>query len=262
MSAKRILGILRQELYITLRSIETINDIFVFALVQLFLFGILSLFLIGSKNSTAAHYLLLGMLLWEVIRIIQYSISVGCLWNIWSRNLSNMFISPLTPAEYLVGFTLSGILKAFIVFIAASFLASFVFGFSIFQLGAFNILLCFFNLTFFAFSMGIVIMGLIFRFGTRIQAFAWSIVPLLQPITAAFYPLRILPHPLQIFASFLPSTYVFEAARANLLSPSPQWGFHAVAFLENIIYFVISMWIFQAFFKQSKETGQFARNES
>src|SRR5579872_3192697 len=129
MSLKRILGILRQELYITLRSIETINDIFVFAFIQLILFGVLSLFLIGSSHSSAAYYLLIGMLLWEIIRIIQYSISVGCLWNIWARNLSNMFIAPLTPQEYLVGFTASGIVKALIVFIVAGNIARFVFHF-------------------------------------------------------------------------------------------------------------------------------------
>lgn len=262
MSLKRILGILRQELYITLRSIETVNDIFVFALIQLCLFGILSIYLIGTKNSTTAHYLLMGMLLWEIIRIIQYSISVGCLWNIWSRNLSNMFIAPLTPQEYLVGFTLSGIVKALIVFVCAGFIAQYIFAFNIFQLGIMNLLLAGINLAFFAFSLGIIIMGLIFRFGTRIQAFAWSIVPLLQPLTAAFYPVKVMPYPLQVFASFLPSTFVFEAARTNLIDKTMQWQLHTIAFAENLIYVVIAIWIFHFLFKASKETGQFARNES
>lgn len=262
MSVKRTLGILRQELYITLRSLETINDVFVFALVQLFLFGILALFLIGSKNNLAAHYLLTGMLLWEIIRIIQYSISMGCLWNIWSRNLSNMFIAPLTPQEYLTGFTLSGIVKALIVFIIAGFIARLVFGFNIFEIGIFNLFLIGINLAFFAFSLGIIIMGLVFRFGTRIQAFAWSIVPLLQPLTAAFYPLKILPYPLQLFASILPSTYVFEAARFNLSHPEAPWGLHGVAFLENIIYLVFAIWIFRLLFEGSRASGQFARNEA
>lgn len=262
MSIKRILGVLRQELYITLRSIETINDIFVFALIQLFLFGILSIYLIGTKNSVTAQYLLIGMLLWEIIRIIQYSISVGCLWNIWSRNLSNMFIAPLTPQEYLIGFTLSGIVKAVVVFIAAGIIAQFVFAFNIFQLGFVNLMLDSINLAFFAFSLGIIIMGLIFRFGTRIQAFAWSIVPLLQPLTAAFYPLKVMPYPLQVFASLLPSTFVFEAARANLLDPNVQWQLQALSFGENIIYIAIAIWVFHILFKASKDTGQFARNES
>lgn len=262
MSAKRILGILKQELFITLRSMETINDVFIFALIQLLLFGIISLYLIGSKNITAAHYLLIGMILWETIRIVQYSISVGALWNIWARNLSNMFISPLTPQEYLVGFTSSGILKAILVVLSVNAISYFVFHFNIFQLGYTNLLLDFINLSFFAFSLGIMIMGLIFRFGTRIQAFAWSIVPILQPLTGAFYPIKILPYPLQLFAKILPSTYVYEAARANLTNPAIQWRLQTISFLENIIYVVIAWWVFHYLFKKSKDTGQFARNES
>jgi len=262
MSYKRILGVLRQELYITLRSIETINDIFVFAIIQLVLFGALSLFFIGTKNVTGARYLLIGMLLWEIIRIIQYSISVGCLWNIWSRNLSNMFIAPLTPQEYLTGFTLSGIVKAVIVFVSTSFVARFIFGFDIFQLGIVNLFVGGINLAFFAFSLGIIIMGLIFRFGTRIQAFAWSIVPILQPLTGAFYPVHVLPYPLQLFAAILPSTYVYEAARSNLTDPTMQWRLQSISFGENIIYVAIAIWTFHVLFKASKTTGQFARNES
>lgn len=262
MSIKRVIGILRQELFITLRSIETINDVFVVALIQLFLFGFLSLYLIGSKNTETAHNLLLGMLLWEIIRIIQYSISVGTLWNIWSRNLSNMFISPLTPQEYLTGFTLSGILKALLVFIMVSVIANYFFHFNITALGGINLLLYFTNLTIFAFALGIAIMGLIFRFGTRIQAFAWSIIPILQPLSAAFYPVKIMPYPLQVFAHLLPSTYVFEAARANITDATTQWNLQGIAFFENIIYVVFAIWIFKYFFKKSKESGQFARNEA
>lgn len=263
MSIKRIIAILYQELYITQHSMETIFDVFIWALIQLGLFGFLSLYLAGSKNSLIAKYLLLGMVLWEVIRLIQYSISMGSLWNIWSRNLSNMFISPLTPLEFLLGFTISGIIKACIVLTGVSILAYFLFGFSILQIGIFNIILSFINLSLFAFALGIVIMGLIFRFGTRIQAFAWSVVPVLQPLSAAFYPLKILPYPLQLFAHILPSTYVFEAARQNLLdSNTIFWQLHITAFVENLFYVILAVVVFNYLFKGSKESGQFARNES
>jgi ABC-2 type transport system permease protein len=106
-------------------------------------------------------------------------------------------------------------------------------------------------------------MGFIFRFGTRIQAFAWTVVPILQPLSAAFFPLQILPYPLQLFAQILPSTFVFEAGRANLVNNHViYWHFHLIAFAENIIYVALAMVIFNYLFKKSKETGQFARNEA
>lgn len=253
---------MRQEIYITLHAAETINDIFISSLIQLLLFGFIFKYFIGSQNPIAGEYLLIGMLLWEIIRIVQYSISVGCLWNIWARNLSNMFITPLNPAEYLLGFTFSGLLKAILVFILTSVIAINIFHFNIFNLGIINLLLYFINLSIFGFAVGIVVMGLIFRFGTKIQAFAWSIVPILQPLTAAFYPVKILPPPLQFFAHLFPSTYVFEAARLNLTNTTIQWQFMLISFCINIIYVVVAIWIFRIFFRQSKNTGQFARNEA
>src|SRR5262249_34543807 len=157
--------------FITSRSMEVIFDVFIFSLISLFLFGFLSLYLIGTQNTLAAKFLLLGMLLWDIIRIIQYSISIGSLWNIWARNLCNMFIAPLRVSEYLSAHTLSGIVKAIIVFVLDSMIAIGIFHFNIYQVGFLNLLIFFLNLSIFAFVTGVIVLGLIFRYGMRIQAF-------------------------------------------------------------------------------------------
>ena len=262
MSLRRIQAVLLQELYITSRSMEVIFDIFVFSLISLFLFGFLSLYLIGTRNTLAAQFLLLGMLLWDIIRIIQYSISIGGLWNIWARNLCNMFIAPLHVSEYLSAHTLSGILKAIVVFVLDSAIALWVFHFNIYQVGFLNILLYFTNLSIFAFVMGIIVLGLIFRYGMRIQAFAWGIIPILQPLTAALFPIKVLPPSLQVLAYLFPCTYVFEAARYSLGSGRRDWYSLEIAFFLNILYVVLSILFFMAMFWSARNSGQFARNES
>src|SRR5216110_2497267 len=100
MSFRRIRSVLLQEFFITYKSMEIIFDIFVLSLISLF--GFLSLYLVGTQNTLVAKFLLLGMLLWDIIRVIQYSISIGSLWNLWARNLCNMFIAPLHMGEYLL----------------------------------------------------------------------------------------------------------------------------------------------------------------
>jgi ABC-2 type transport system permease protein len=122
--------------------------------------------------------------------------------------------------------------------------------------------LYFVNLTLFSLSLGIVILGLIFRYGTRIQAFAWGILPMLQPITAAFYPVSVLPGWLQTVAWLMPPTYVFEAARINITNSQIQWYFLGISLVENVIYFAVAIWVFNVLFRNSKKTGQFARLES
>src|SRR6266851_30828 len=117
MSLERVWAILLQELYITRRSLEVIMDLPFFSIVSIVIFGFVSLFLTSAVDATAARYLLLGMLLWEIVRVTQYSTSVGVLWNIWSRNLSNMFVAPLSVPEYLLGQILSGFVKAALIFV-------------------------------------------------------------------------------------------------------------------------------------------------
>jgi ABC-2 type transport system permease protein len=261
MNVTRIKATLLQELFITLRSYEVILDIFVFPGMSIVVFGFLSSYIAGTANSTLGHSLLMGMLLWQVIFIIQYSVSVGSLWNIWSRNLSNMFITPITIKEYLLAYTISGTLKALLVFGISSVLISYFFKFNIMALGATALFIYLLNLMFFSFSLGVVILGLIFRLGTRIQAFAWGLLPIFQPLSAALYPVSVLPSPLKIISYLLPPTYIFESARQSLKNGTMNWEYIGIAFIENLIYVFLAIWFFNYMFKKSKESGQFARNE-
>lgn len=260
MSLKRIKGILWQEYYITKNSLEVLMDILFFPAMNVVVFGFISVFIAGSAND-AANYLLVGMVLWQIIYITQYSVSVGSLWNIWSRNLSNMFITPISTTEYMFAYILSGVIKAFLVFWIFGLVALFMFKFNIFQLGFVNLLFYFVSLVLFACSTGIAILAAIFRYGTRIQSLAWGVIFLFQPLSAAFFPLSVLPEPLQKLALLFPPTYVFESAREALKKPGTNWEMLGISFLINIIYLILAILFFNYMFKKAKDTGQFARNE-
>jgi len=261
MSFQVIKAILLQEFYITKHSLEVIVDLFYFSVVNIVVFGFVSLYLTGSNNPQAAHFILVGMILWEIIRVTQYSISLGSLWNIWSRNLSNMFVAPLSFMEYMIAEIIAGAVKAILIVALVGAISHFVFKFDILQLGIINLLLFFINLTIFSWSIGIIILGLIFRYGTRIQALAWGIIFIFQPLTAVFFPVRILPDFMQKIAYALPPTFIFEAARANVSNTATNWNYILISFGENIFYFILALFFFILMFNKSKETGQFARNE-
>ena len=261
MSLKRVIAVLLQEYYITVRSVEVIFDIFIYSFVSVVLFGFFASYLLGSNNFVAGRYLLVGILYWEVIRIVQYSVTVGSMWNIWSRNLSNMFIAPLHSAEYLGAHTFSGIAKALFVLGINSAVAARVFGFSILELGPMLVVYLILFIAF-AFAVGIIILGVIFRFGTRIQAFAWGILPILQPLTAAFFPVTVLPAPLRTVSWMFPATYVFEAVRFQLDTGLVEWELIFTAGILSVIYIIFSIFIFSWLFRASRDSGQFARNES
>jgi ABC-2 type transport system permease protein len=285
MSGNRIQAILLQELYITKRSLEVIMDLLVFSLMTVVVFGFVTRFLVGAMNPSAGSYLILGLLLWEVIRVNQYSLSVGSLWNIWSRNLSNLFVAPLSLTEYIVAHVLSGLIKTVVIFVVISAIAAYGFHFNILRLGVLNLALFFANLTVFSWAVGLIVLGLIFLYGTRIQALAWGLIFLFQPLTAAFFPVHILPPVLQSVAYALPPTFVFEAARQALDAAAPvgtalhatppgadlslavpgragvNWPYVALASAENLVYFALAVQAFALMVARSKRTGQFGRNE-
>lgn len=261
MSFNRIWFLLLQELYITKHALEVLMDLPFFSIMSVIVFGIFSLFLSGSGGGARALYLLLGILLWEIIRVTQYSMSVGSLWNVWSRNLSNMFIAPISLNEYLLAQMFSGTIKSGLIFVLTAVVTATLFHINILDLGIINLILFFINLNIFAWSVGIIVLGFIFRYGTRIQSLAWGLIFLFQPLTAAYFPVTILPPVLQSIAYLLPPTYVFEAARKALTDSSINWSLMGLPFFMNIVYLSISLLIFNILFRGSKETGQFARNE-
>ncbi len=260
MKLYRILGVILQEYYLTLHSLEIFIDIFFYPMMTLIVFGFISVYVAGS-NLVVAHNVLLGMFFWQVISVAQYSVAMLTLWNIWSRNLSNLFVTPLTVEEFLTASTLSAIIKSGIVFASATVISLLVFNFNIFIIGIDTILAVFVNLVLFAFSIAIFILALLFRFGPRIQALAWGLIALFQPLSATFFPVQILPTAIQPFAYMLPSTYAFEAARYGLAHHTIDMRSILMSFGLNIVYLLLSWWFFKIMFKKSRKSGQFARNE-
>jgi len=250
-----------QEAFISYRSVDLIMDVLIFPAISLIVFGFLALFLSSSGNSRAAHGILVGMLLWQVVWIVGYTIPVGCLWNIWSRNLSNLFIAPLSLGEYIVGYGVISLIKAAVVLGLGAVATLLVFHFNLLDIGVVNLILFFFNLGAFAATLGLMSLALIFRYGTRIQSLAWGTLPLFQPVCAVFYPVSVLPGPLQTVARLLPPTYIFEAARASLVTPGVQWRLVGLATVGNVFYLAAALLFFRWMFKKSKNSGEFARLE-
>src|SRR3989344_9236882 len=141
MSLNAVKAILMHEIFITKRSIEVINDILLYPLWSIIVFGFMTIYLSGFAGQAVANNVLVGIVLWQVVTITQYSISIGCLWDVWSKNLTNIFIAPISNAEYLTAYTVSGAIKSFLTVFLGSVLSYYVFHFNILDLGIVNLIL-------------------------------------------------------------------------------------------------------------------------
>ena len=249
------------ESFVTRHSFEVVNDIILYPLLQIVIFGFLTVYLFGLKGRLIGEYVLIGTLLWQIVSITQYSVSVGCLWDVWSRNLTNIFITPISVYEYFGAYMISGILKSAFMFCLAGILSYKVFHFDVLTLGIVNVVLFYFNLVIFAFGFGITVVALIFRFGSRISAFAWAMIGIFQPLMAVIYPVSVLPKPLQIMSYLFPATYIFEAARKTINDHLVEWHLIGTAFVINVVFVGLALLFFDFMFKSSKKSGQFARLE-
>jgi ABC-2 type transport system permease protein len=84
------------------------------------------------------------------------------------------------------------------------------------------------------------ISGIILRVGTSAQAITWSLVFVLSPFSAVYFPVSILPGWAQTVASLFPSSYVFESMREYVNSGTISAGNLVTGALLSIVYLRIS----------------------
>lgn len=259
-SILRIKTLIKHSFYYERRSFEAWADTVWWSIVSLFIFGFLAVYFAETSGTAKATTILVGFILWDVVRLGQESIAVMVLREVWNRNLSNLFMTPLSTLEYILAQMIYSVIKTSGVFVLISVLAYYLYDFEILRLG-WGIPLYYINLLMFAWAAGIFILGMLFRFGTRLQALAWSLIVIIQPISGVFYPVEILPNWIQPVAYIIPVTYIFEAARETYLTGFIDLKAVAIAFVLNI-FCIFGAWIFfHMMFARAKDSGEFARLE-
>ncbi|MDO8564965.1 MAG: ABC transporter permease, partial [bacterium] len=90
---------------------------------------------------------------------------------------------------------------------------------------------------------------------------AWGFIALIQPFSAVFYPVSILPQALQYIAYALPSTYVFEGMRSVLQTGTLPLSYVLLAVGLNVLYFAVVVWFFHRMFAYVKREGKLLKLE-
>jgi len=103
--------------------------------------------------------------------------------------------------------------------------------------------------------VGLMVGGLIVRFGGKVQNFAWSMVFLIAPFSAIYYPLAALPLWAQKIALIVPSSYIFEGARQVILTGVVDPVKIGAAIALNVLYLTLAFWFFKTSFKKVLQRG-------
>jgi ABC-2 type transport system permease protein len=188
--------------------------------------------------------------------LFRSSISFNMLFleEIWSRNFTNLFISPLKVSEIIIALTGTALIRTLIGIVPAILLASPFFGVSIFSLGP-PLILLLLSLYAFGITLGLFVVSGLLRYGPSFENVAWSSLFLLAPLGCIYYPLSILPDWLQILAKVLPLVYIFEEVRSILVNNMVNYSNIMTALILNLIYFLLAIFVFYSAFHEARKKG-------
>ena len=256
MKAHRIFAIVTRHLYLYRRSLSRLMEIFYWPLLDLLLWGFITLFLdrFEADLPNFLAFFLGALILWDILYRSQQGISISFLEEIWSRNLLNLFVTPLKPGEFLVATMVISIFKLFTASLVLVLLAWLLYSFNIFILGI-ALLPFVLNLVIFGWAIGVVTAAVILRFGQKAEMMAWGLAFLFQPVSAVFYPVSVLPGWLQKIAWWIPATPVFEGMRTVILTgefPLPEL---IRSFSLNMLYLSAAMFFFYYTFRVARQKG-------
>jgi ABC-2 type transport system permease protein len=225
--------------------------------VQMILWGFITLFLVNHSSwiAQASGVLLSGVLLWDVLFRSQLGVSLVFMEEMWSRNLGHLFVSPLRPTELACALLSMSLIRTLIGVGGAALIAIPLFHYSVFSLGL-PLLAFFVNLIVMGWSIGLLVSGIVLRYGLGAESMAWIAIFAVQPVSGVYYPIDTLPDWLQYVAAILPSSHVFEGMRAVVVDHAFRADLLLKAAGLNVIYLTAGFFSFLAFFNIARVRGQ------
>lgn len=256
MNKARVGAVVWRHLYNFKHSWDRLSDAFYWPAVDIFIWGLMSVYIRQATVNIPNIVLLLmsGLVFWMVVWRGQYEITVNLLEEMWNANLVNLFTTPLTVYEWMVGVVILGFFK---MIMSVGFAALLIFSFYAVNLFNFGWLLLpfFVLLLMFGWTIGFVVAGLIVRFGMRIQTLAWTGLYVLAPFSAIYYPVSSLPAWAQKVSVWVPTSYVFEGMREAIFSGRLDQELLVKSAGLNGLYFGLSLWFFVRMFNISRKKG-------
>ena len=255
-SPARVWAMLLRYLYILRSSWPRTLELLYWPTLQMLIWGFMSQFLRGNSSYVAQAFgvLLAAVMLWDLLFRSQLGLSISFLEEMWSRNLGQLFVTPLRPYEWVISLLAMSVIRVAIGVVPAMLLAIPLYHYSIFDMGwalfAFLAVLMAMG-----WALGLAICGGILRHGMGAESLAWTVIFALAPLSCVYYPVTTLPAWLQPAAWALPSTYVFEGMRAVLFDRTFRADYLLAAVALDLVLLAAGALLFALAFRDARRRG-------
>jgi ABC-2 type transport system permease protein len=255
-SLRRVGALALRYLLLVTRDPSRVLDIVYWPLVDVAVWAFLTLYVThaGANVPNAIAVFVGAAILWNVFLRAATDLAVSFLDDVWARSLVTLFASPLTIHEFGAATMAVGAVKATLTLGAMSVVAWLLYAFDVFTLG-WALVPFGANLVCFGWTLGMVALAIIVRFGGRWMILAYSLPFLAMPLSAVFWPIGVLPPGVQWVARALPLSHVFEGMRAVLATGTLPVPTLALATVENLVYLVAASALVARTFGGALERG-------
>ena len=256
-SARRVRALIRRHAYLLLKSWPRLVSMAYYPTVTMVLWAFLTVYLKPTTSflNDAPGFFIGAVLLWDVLFRGQLGVSLTFVEEIYSRNLGNLFVSPLRFSEFVAGQLTLSVLRTLIGVGGACLFAWLLFRYSIFSLGL-PLIAFFWLLLAFGWSIGQAVSAMILRWGLGAEELAWAAIFLVAPVSGVYYPIAVLPGWLQPVAWALPSAHVFEGMRGVLLEGTFAWSHFWAALMLDGVYLALGVAIFRLAINHARVHGR------
>jgi ABC-2 type transport system permease protein len=257
MMLQRAWVIVLRYVFVYRRSPIRLIEVLFWPTMSLLVWGFITTFIQRSSEGSFPRFItfLIGaMICWDILFRAQQGVTLSFLEDIWSRNLLNIFCAPVRLSEYVLATFLFGLLRVGLTLTFLAFLAWLLYHFNFFALGV-ALIPFIANLLILGLTIGIITIAVVLRYGHGAEPLAWALPFLLQPFSAVFYPVSVLPVVMQKVAWAIPCTYVFEGMRQVIGAGTIPWTNLAWAAGLNIIYLIGAMSLLLHMFNVARDRG-------
>jgi ABC-2 type transport system permease protein len=256
-SIRRVGAMVLRHLFVITGSWPRLIELIYWPTFQMLMWGFTTQFFLTHSSwlVQAAGALIAGVLLWDVMFRSQLGLSLSFFEEIWSRNLANIFVSPLRVHEFAAELMVMSMIRCMIGLLPAALLAIPLYHYSLFDMG---LPLCAFFCALLAagWAVGLMIAALIFRWGQGAEGLAWGAAFAVAPISGVYYPISTLPDWLQPLSWALPMAHVFEGMRAALVEGVFRVDLMAWALALDLVYLAIGFVAFFLAFEDARRRGK------
>jgi ABC-2 type transport system permease protein len=238
------------------RDPSRVVDLVIWPFIDITVWGFLTLYVnqTGTTLPNAMAIFLGGAILWNVFLRAAQDASVSFLDDVWARSVVTLFASPLRLVEYGASLMAVGVIKVILGLSVMGVAAWLLYAFDLLTFGPWLLPFAA-NLVLFGYTLGLLALAAIVRFGGRWQILAWSLPWIVMPVSSVYWPESVLPPSVRLAAQASPMNHVFEGMRAVITTGTmPVWRL-AAATAENLVYLALTAALVARVFRNALDRG-------